>query len=385
MSSAVVGRVREAPDEGGVVCEEPEESGAIAVLHPLARYVLRRLGRPAVYAGYRRGFTERKGVASDVDEHASFPPIEQTHLARAWLMQLEGRYGELGVDERAVLFTRGSTEAMELLLRAFCDPGRDWITITTPTARDWERPAALGEIGVARVPLFGAEYAGVDVERLLAEPSKLLFLSNPNDAVGSILGAGVVEAIASRFDGIVVADETYAELAMPPFQTALALVRAHRNVVVVRTLSRGWGLAGLRVGVVVAHPSVINALRFIADPFALPSLTRAVAYERLLDHASFARRIALIKERRAVLRYRLETLRAVVRVIPSHAGFLTACVEPFDRVLCELERGECLVTRLDPSVRHAVRITVGSPLDNERVVRVLERHGERADRFDFGG
>lgn len=175
-------------------------------------------------------------------------------------------------DERNLLLTRGAVDALELVLRAFFEPGADAIALTPPTFGFFDRLAALHGVARHRVPLLGPGFQRLDLERLLALPVKGVLLCDPGNPTGTTLHPADVAALLDRFPGLVVIDETYAELAGRPSHRHR--VADHPNLVVLRSMSKGFALAGLRLGAIW----IARTLRWLpAAAATLPQARELVA------------------------------------------------------------------------------------------------------------
>jgi histidinol-phosphate aminotransferase len=287
----------------------------------------------------------------------------------------------LGVSRQQILMTRGADEAIDLLVRAFCSARIDAITTCPPTFGMYEVAAAIQDIGVRYVPLSDAEFA-MDVDGVVASgrgDAKLVFLCSPNNPTGNLLQRGDILAACAALHGhaLVVVDQTYVAFSGEP--SLVDAIAEHPNLVVLRTLSKENGLAGERFGITVAHPVVIDILRPILAPYPLPrSVLAAVAAAMTpqgLVYAS-ARRADLLRERDRVATA-IESNSAVRHVFASDANFLLVEVErPTDLMRAMEAAGIKIRDRSSLTyTRDCVRISIGTPPENERMLGVLAEHG----------
>jgi histidinol-phosphate aminotransferase len=280
------------------------------------------------------------------------------------------------VDPAQLLVGRGSDEAIDLLVRAFCAADKDAIAICPPTFGMYAVSARIQGAGVIQVPLTRA--FEVDADALLAAvtpQTKLVFLCSPNNPTGAVVPLGVVTRIAEELTdrALVVVDEAYAEFAGDA--SAISLLPHCANVAVLRTLSKAYALAGARIGALIAAPDVIALLRRIQAPYPLPQPCVEAALAALMPAAreEAAARVAVsVRERERLARV-LALLPGVRAVLPSRANFL--CVR-FDHAVLTyrrlLERG--IVVRdvgAYPGLANCLRISVGTLQENAILVSAL--------------
>lgn len=242
----------------------------------------------------------------------------------ALVAALAARYG---VAERQLLVTRGSDEGIDLLLRAFCRPGEDRILECPPCFGMYRVAAGIQGAGICSIPLGGDNFE-IDVETLVkaAQDVRLVFLCSPNNPTGACVPYEVVLELCERLQdqSLVVVDEAYIEFADSKGVSALA--GSVENLVVLRTLSKAYGLAGARCGVVIAAPAIIDILGRIISPYPLPRPSVEAALQALDPGTRqlLARSIDRLKDTRERLTAKLEDLAYVQQVWPSEGNFVLA-------------------------------------------------------------
>ncbi|NGP54266.1 histidinol-phosphate transaminase [Thioalkalivibrio sp. XN8] len=286
--------------------------------------------------------------------------------------------GLYGVAPGTVLVTRGSDDAIDLLVRAFCVAGEDAVLVCPPTFGMYAVAARLQGAGVVEVPL-GQNFS-LAVDDVLAAARrgvKLVFLCSPNNPTGSLVPARAVDNICRALHGhaVVVVDEAYVEFSRQPgFADRL---ERHGNLVLLRTLSKAWGLAGARVGALLAEPELVAILRALAPPYPLPSLATEAALRRLQPRelAAARRRTAAVVRRREALAEQLRALPAVRRVWPSEGNFLLARFADAAATMAACEAAGVLVRDFSrqPGLAGCLRITVGTAAENRQLQRALAR------------
>ena len=283
-----------------------------------------------------------------------------------------------GVTPDRLLVTRGSDEGIDLLLRAFCRAGRDSIVITPPTYGMYAVAAGIQGAAVKTAPLDRACDFALDVGAVLAavDPSvKLVFLCSPNNPTGQLLNRdsvlNVITSLASR--AVVVVDEAYAEFTSEP--SFVEELGAHPNLVVLRTLSKAFGLAGARVGVTLASPQLIGVLQKIIAPYPIPAPVARAALDALTPGAIAAARqsaLELVGERRRVAAA-LAQFPFVRQVWPSDANFLLAEVADSARVMSVARAAGLVIRDRSKDVPNTVRLTIGTAAENDFALETLAR------------
>lgn len=285
-----------------------------------------------------------------------------------------------GCTSEQLLVGRGSDEAIDLLVRALCVPGRDGVLYTPPVFGMYAISARLQNAPALEVPLRDDEAGLVaDIEAIIATAkqgnARLVFLCSPSNPGGRSIALAQVEqvAVALRGQALVVVDEAYAEFADEP--SAASLLPRHDNIAVLRTLSKAHALAAARIGCVIADASLIAVLRRCQAPYPIPAPCTALALEGLSD-AALARtreRIAVVRAERERLGAALARLPGVRRVYPSDANFLLVRLVDAEAAFQRLLVAGVVVRdqRGAAQLHDALRITLGTPEQNARVLGVL--------------
>jgi len=285
-----------------------------------------------------------------------------------------------GCTSEQLLVGRGSDEAIDLLVRALCVPGRDGVLYTPPVFGMYAVSARLQNAPALEVPLRDDEAGLVaDIEAIIATAkqgnARLVFLCSPSNPGGRSIALAQVEqvAVALRGQALVVVDEAYAEFADEA--SVVSLLPRHDNIAVLRTLSKAHALAAARIGCVIADASLIAVLRRCQAPYPIPAPCTALALDGLSD-AALARtreRIAVVRAERERLGAALARLPGVRRVYPSDANFLLVRLVDAEAAFQRLLVAGVVVRdqRGAPQLHDALRITLGTPEQNARVLGVL--------------
>ena len=290
-----------------------------------------------------------------------------------------------GVRREQLLVGRGSDEAIDLLVRAFCRAGRDAILIQPPTFGMYAVCARVQDAGIVEVPL--ATDFTLDVDAVLAALTpavKLVFICTPNNPTGQPVPRVVVERLAQALRGraLLVVDEAYVEFS--DAGSVADLIDRHDNLAVLRTLSKAWALAGARVGSLLANAEVIALLRRIMAPYPLPLPCVDAALLALSGwgQANARGHVAIVREERSRMQAELRRLPGVREVLPSQANFLAVRFGDAGAAYQRLLAAGIVVrdVRRYPNLDDALRITIGTPAENARVLAVLA-----SDRGVAGG
>jgi histidinol-phosphate aminotransferase len=285
------------------------------------------------------------------------------------------------VQPSQLLVGRGSDEGIDLLLRAFCMPGKGKIVIAPPVFGMYAVCARLHGAGIVEVPLHDAA-AGLCADlpamggAALAHAASVLFLCSPGNPSGELLSLDAIAALAQRLRGrcLVVVDEAYLEYAAAP--SASTLLEAHDNLAVLRTLSKAHALAAARVGCVLASPALIAALRRVQAPYPMPQPVVDAALMALAPQAlALTRsRMAAVCEARTRLADGLQSVPGVRRVYASAGNFLLVRFDDCDTAFAALLAAGIVVRdmRAMPQLQDCLRITVGSAEECRRVLSALQ-------------
>lgn len=344
----------------------------------LARPEIRAL-RPYASA---RSLASDSGILLNANENP-WPPFGDDALAlnrypEPQPERLKRRLADYyGIGPDRLLITRGSDEGIDLLTRVFCQAGRDRVLICPPCFGMYAISAQIQGAEVVRVPLVESEEAfELDMEGIKqAMTCRLYFLCSPNNPTGNGIDAAVVVDLARQVagHGLVVVDEAYVEFSERA--SLAAEVAGQTNLVILRTLSKAFALAGCRIGAVIADPAVIDLLGRIIAPYPLPAPAAAAALEALDDQALARQRdqITRLMEEKQRLLGALAGHPAIVRTWPGEANFVLVRTTPASGLV---EAAAAAGIRLrdqsgQPGLADCVRITVGAGEDNDALIEFL--------------
>lgn len=292
-----------------------------------------------------------------------------------------------GVDATQLLVGRGSDEGIDLLVRAFCAAGRDAILISPPTFGVYAVCARVQGADVVEAAL--REDFSLDVDALLARVApavKLVFVCAPNNPTGVAVLRAAILRLAEALSGnaLLVVDEAYVEFVDPndaDCGSVADCINTHSNLVVLRTLSKAWALAGVRVGALLADARVVALLRKLMPPYPLPTpcVEAALRAASKAGERAMRERVAMTLRERARMQTMLAQLGCVREVLPSQANFLAVRFHDAGAALARLLDAGIVVrdVRRYPGLGDALRLTLGAPEENSRVLAVLRMRVEQ--------
>lgn len=283
------------------------------------------------------------------------------------------------VKASQLVMTRGSDEGIDLLMRLFCVAGKDAIMICPPTFGMYEVYARLQGASVVEVPLCKQTGFSLNlgaVHKAWNPTIKLIFLCSPNNPTGNLLNVDDVMDLCKTYvnKSLIVIDEAYIDFADEA--SFSRLISDYDNLVVLKTFSKGYGLAGARCGTLFANDELVEWILRVIAPYPLPSTTIRLVMESIEEDRLIAIKssIALIRQERERMLSRMQDFSFIKNVWPSQANFLLIEVADINKVLSAFAEKWIIVRSMHtrPSLENCLRITIGTPAENAQVVRVLE-------------
>ena len=294
-------------------------------------------------------------------------PDPQQHVVKTLLSEMKN------VKTGNILLGNGSDEVLDLLFRAFCEPNVDNVITLPPTYGMYAVLANINAIENRTVLLSDNFQPRVDsILKAVDTQSKILFLCSPNNPTGNSFSIETIEALLLRFRGLVVIDEAYIDFSDE--KSWLEKLKKYPNLVITQTLSKAYGLAGIRLGVCYASQQIIAILNTIKPPYNINELSQQRAIERLLQSDEVVQEIVKIKEERAYLVSNLKTINYVQEIYPSACNFVLIKVDNATKRYDQLiTKGIVIRNRTSqPLCENCLRLTVGTRLENSRLIQVLK-------------
>jgi len=278
------------------------------------------------------------------------------------------------IKDDSIFLGNGSDEAIDLLLRIFCEPGRDEIIITDPTYGMYEVSASINEIGVNKVPLKDDfRLSSHEVLDAVRANTKIIFLCSPNNPSGNLLDTKEVDQIIKQFEGIVVIDEAYIDFAEQP--SYVEQLEEYANLVVLQTFSKAWGMAGVRLGMAFSSKFIIDLLNKVKPPYNINRLTQDFVLKMLSAPELIKDKTDLILKNRSELIAALKEVHQVDKIYPTDSNFILVRFRNAERVFKYLME-ENIILRDRTRVLHGkncLRITVGTKEENIKLIEALKQ------------
>lgn len=275
------------------------------------------------------------------------------------------------VPSENIFLGNGSDEAIDLVIRAFCKPGEDKMLICPPTYGMYEVAGKINDVETVSVPL--TKNFQIDTERLLAASShsnvKMLFLCSPNNPTGNLLKKENILRILRHFRGLVVLDEAYIDFS--PSASLLSDLPQFPNLVILQTFSKAWGLAGIRLGMAFAHREIISVLDKIKPPYNISELTQQLALQQLGNEEKKNQTVLTLQHEKNILIKRLGDSKDVQNIYPSDANFLLVKFREPKKTYAYLVDNGVAVRDRSSVVPGCLRITIGAPEENARLLKLL--------------
>lgn len=272
------------------------------------------------------------------------------------------------ISTQNILLGNGSDEVLDLIFRMFCEPNKDNVIILPPTYGMYEVLANLNAIETIKVPLSEAFQPKVDeILNATNSNSKLLFLCSPNNPTGNSFSANSIETLLKSFNGIVVIDEAYIDFSNE--ESWIIRLEEFPNLIVTQTLSKAYGMAGIRLGICYASTEIISVLNAIKPPYNVNELTQQKAIENLKKDLAKNQIADIIKER-SVLIDELKTMDFVFKIYPSDANFILIKVDDANKRYDQLiKKGIVIRNRTTQyGCENCLRITVGTASENKKLI-----------------
>lgn len=326
------------------------------------------------YSSARDEFSGSSGIFLDANENPfntgynRYPDPHQKTL--------KGKIAELkGVETKNIFLGNGSDEAIDLLFRAFCEPGKSNVIILPPTYGMYEVAANINDVAVKKVLLRSDFQPDIDgILNAIDNNTRLIFFCSPNNPTANSFQPEVVKEVLEKFNGIVVVDEAYIDFSSQ--QSFVALLNKYPNLAVLQTFSKAWGMASLRLGMAFADDKIINILSKIKPPYNINGVTQQLALEALEKPEKIKNYISAIIAERARLVSELSMIKIVTHIYPSDANFILVKVDDAKSVYNYLVN-ENIVVRDRSKVElceGCIRITVGTKEENDTLLNALKNY-----------
>ena len=273
-----------------------------------------------------------------------------------------------------ILLGNGSDEVLDLIFRAFCEPNKDNVITLPPTYGMYEVLANLNAVNIIKIELDSNFEPKVDsILQAQNSQTKLLFLCSPNNPTSNSFKAETIKTLISGFNGIVIIDEAYIDFSIE--ESWIKQLDEFPNLIVIQTLSKAFGMAGIRLGMCFASEAIINVLNKIKPPYNINTLTQQKVIERLCEPENISKEINDLLQQRDWLKSELESITIIETIYPSDANFLLVKVDDSTRRYKELtSKGIVVRNRSNqPRCDNCLRITIGTETENRTLITALKQ------------
>ena len=343
-------------------------------------FELDKLVRPNIktlkpYSSAKDEYTGDAKILLDANENSLGSPLTK------WYNRYPDPYQQKLKDKLAfvkqiaanqIFIGNGSDECIDILFRTFCEPGKDNIIICPPTYPMYEVSANINDIAIQKAPLLSDYQLNLaHIEQLVNPNTKIIWICSPNNPTGNSLDRIDIETILNHFEGIVVVDEAYIN-----FSKQKSFVQSlidYPNLVVLQTLSKAWGLAGLRLGMCFASPQVIGFMNKVKAPYNINIVTQELALQALEEVGQVNDMIKLLVDMRIALAQVIASMPHVIQVFPSDTNFILVKI-PKARQLYEYLLSQGIIVRDRSALElceDSLRITVGTEQENTLLVDAM--------------
>ena len=330
------------------------------------------------YSSARHEFTGMASVFLDANENSFGSPLPENYNRYPDPLQLnlkEKISTIKGVPPQNIFLGNGSDEAIDLLFRIFCTPGKDNVIILPPTYGMYEVCAEMNDIKVKKVPLLVNFQLNLEaIEEAIDANTKLLFVCSPNNPTGNSINRTDIEVLLNNFEGLVVIDEAYINYSKQ--KTFIPELTEYPNLIILQTLSKAWGLAGLRLGMAFAGQSIIGYLNKVKYPYNINTATQQLTMEALRNISSVNNWTKTTVEQKEWLKNELLKLPFTQTVYPSDANFILVKMT-VARKIYEYLSGKGIIVRDRSKVilcDDCLRITIGIPDENKQLIDTLKAY-----------
>lgn len=280
-----------------------------------------------------------------------------------------------GIPTKNILLGNGSDEVLDIIIRAFCEPGKDNIILTPPTYGMYKVLADINNVEVRKAFLNKDFNLNVErIEKLKDENTKLIILCSPNNPTGNSLNKNDIEYLLKNLNCMVVIDEAYIDFSDD--ESRIKGLGDYPNLIVSQTLSKAWGLAALRLGICFASEYLISVFNKIKAPYNVNLLSQQKAIEMLSDVETFNNNLIKIKKEKTKLKEKLNSLLFVKKVFPSNANFwLIKVTNANDIYNYLIDNGIVIRNRSKMhGCDNCLRISVGTPGENEKLISTMKKY-----------
>lgn len=344
-------------------------------LEKLIRSTIKQL---VPYSSARDEFSGSANIFLDANENSygSVGSNENHRYPDPYQTELKKKISQLKNTAVETIFVgNGSDEAIDLLYRIFCEPGKDNALIMPPTYGMYAVSAAINDVEIIEVPL--SKGFSIDVDAVLENANsqtKLIWICSPNNPSANLLNIKDITSIIEQFEGLVVIDEAYIDFSGA--SSWIDLLKKYPNLVVLQTFSKAWGLANLRVGTAYASPEIIGLMNRVKPPYNVNGMTQKLVCKAIDSQNEYKEKLNELIKQREILISNLHQIAVVSAIYPSNANFiLVKTLAPKEIYNYLLSKNIVVRDRSKlPLCEGCLRITVGTQAENQKLIQALKEY-----------
>ena len=319
------------------------------------------------FKGFDRGMIFLDANENPFDTDVNRYPDPQQQKLKSLLSK------QKSIPANQILLGNGSDEVLDLIFRAFCEPAKDNVITLPPTYGMYNVLASLNNIENKEVLLDESFQPKIDeILKNVDKHTKLLFICSPNNPTGNLIASEKILNLLNTFNGLVVIDEAYIDFSKA--ESWITNLNEFPNLIVTQTLSKAYGMAGIRLGICYASAEIISVLNKIKPPYNINELTQNRAVEQLKNSKKVEAEIALLIKERAQILKALAKVRFIEKIYQTHSNFILIKVDDAEKRYAQLlEKGIVVRNRsTQPLCEKTLRITIGTPSENKKLITILK-------------
>lgn len=322
------------------------------------------------YSSARDEFEGENGIFLDANEN---PFGELNRYPDPYQKKIKQKLSELNqIPTDNIFLGNGSDEVIDLAFRIFCEPGKDKVLTFSPTYGMYEVSANINNVELITLDLNEDFQIDLDALKpyLKDENLKIIFICSPNNPTGNSIKN--IEYILENFNGIIFIDEAYIDFS--PQERFKNQIKDYQNLIVSQTFSKAWGMASVRVGIAYASEEIIKFYNKVKPPYNISQINQNAVLNTLTNENInlVSENIKLILNEKKLLIQSLEKLNLVKKIYPSDANFILIEVENAEEIYQKLVEKNVIVRNRNSVIKNCLRITVGSPEENIKLIETLQ-------------
>jgi histidinol-phosphate aminotransferase len=337
----------------------------------LSQLVRKNIQELKPYSSARDEFSQLEGIFIDANENPFGHYNRYPDPYQVTLKQELSRQKDIPMEN--IFIGNGSDEVIDLLIRIFCEPGLDKALTFVPTYGMYKVSSQINDVELIEIPLDSSFQ--IDFNRFIPyaddEKLKLIFICSPNNPTGNKMDKNTIVQIIESFNGIVVIDEAYIDFTSE--KSCLELLSLYPHLVVLQTLSKAWGQAGLRIGCGFASQEIIAFFNKVKPPYNISKANQSLALTALQNWRLFQKNKKRILSEREKVVAALKPLPIIKRIFPSSTNFILIQMEDANEVYQKLVKEKIVVRNRSSQIEDALRITIGSPQENKKMIEILQK------------